>query len=117
MAENNATLPLQPFMQLTQSNMELLNRFWTSPDFTAQAPGDASHWLQQAADWTTQAMRSPAYAELFVGLMKNYTEFLMLVSQSSLAAMVSAQQAMPDLTRDVNDVAEARARRSRSSSA
>jgi uncharacterized membrane-anchored protein YhcB (DUF1043 family) len=117
MQDNVMQVHVQPFFKLAQSNMELLTRFSTSPEVTAQATADASNLLQQATESATSLMRSGAFANLMQGMWKNYTDFLTEFSRSSMTLMTQGQEALmrqaQDVTAGVVDATEARARRSR----
>ena len=117
MKDNVMQVHAQPFLKLAQSNMELLTRFSTSPEVTAQSTADASNLFQQATGSATSLMRSGAYANLMQGMWKNYTDFLTELSRSSMTLMTQGQEALMRQTHDVTagvvDATEARARRSR----
>ena len=87
---------MQPFAKLVQANMDLLTNFTFPPDVMSQ---------------------STAIAGVMQGLMKNYTEFLMEMSQSGAAMLSQSQAAFMQQTRDatsnVVDVVEAGTRRAR----
>jgi len=103
----------QPFIKLAQSNMELLTRFSSSPEMTAQA----TSLFQQATESATKLMQSGAFAQMMQGMMKNYSEFLMELNQSSMELMSQGQAAMvrqvQEASEGVIDVTDARVRRSR----
>jgi len=115
--DNVMQVHAQPFLKLAQSNMELLTRYSTSPEVTAQATADASNLFQQATESATSLMRTGAYANLMQGMWKNYTDFLTEFSRSSMTLMTQGQEALMRQTQDVTagvvDATEARARRSR----
>lgn len=106
-----------PFIKLAQANMELLTRFSTSPEVTAQASANASQMFQQATDTAMKLMHSGAFAHLMQGMLKNYTEFLTDVGQSSLSMLSQGQAAMTrqvqEATDGVIDASEVRGRRAR----
>jgi len=93
----------QPFVKLAQANMDLLTRFMTSPEVSTQAGANASQLFQQASESAMKVMQSGAFAHLLQGMLKNYTEFLAELSQSSLA-MWSQGQAV--LTRQVQEASD-----------
>jgi aromatic ring-opening dioxygenase catalytic subunit (LigB family) len=107
----------QPFVKLAQANMDLITRFSTSPEVTAQASANAGQLLQQASDSAMKLMQSGAFSHLLQGMMKNYTEFLTELSQSSMAlftqgqAMVTRQ--VQEATNEAIDATDARGRRAR----
>jgi uncharacterized membrane-anchored protein YhcB (DUF1043 family) len=117
MQDNVMQVHVQPFFKLAQSNMDLLTRFSTSPEVTAQATADASNLLQQATESATSLMRSGAFANLMQGMWKNYTDFLTEFSRSSVTLMTQGQETLmrqaQEVTAGVVDATEARARRSR----
>lgn len=96
----------QPFFKLAQANMDLLTQFTTSPEVTAQA-----------SETAMKLMQSGAFTHLMQGMLKNYTEFLTEVSQSSMAlfsqgqALVSRQ--VQDATNEAIDATDVRGRRAR----
>jgi intracellular sulfur oxidation DsrE/DsrF family protein len=117
MQDNVMQAQTQPFVKLAQANMELLTRFSTSPEVTAQATASATSLFQQSAEAATNLMRSNAFAHLMQGMLKNYTEFLMEVGQSSMAMMSQGQEALlqqvQQASAGVTDVTDVRTRRSR----
>jgi hypothetical protein len=110
-------LPVQPFIKLTQANVELLTRFSTSPEVISQSAEITQNLIQQTQQSAASLMQSSAFSELWQGMLKNYTEFLTEWNQSALTALVQAPAAMmtraQEATDNVVDVAEARGRRSR----
>jgi hypothetical protein len=107
----------QPFVKLAQANMELLTRFWASPEVSSQATANASALFQQASESAVKVMQSGAAAQLMQGMIQNYTEFLgelgrgwmSTVSQSQAALLREAQEN----TSNVIDASTARGRRGR----
>jgi len=117
MQDNLMQAPTQPFVKLVQANMDLLTRFSTSPEVTAQASANAGQLFQQASESAMKLMQSGAFAHLMQGMLKNYTEFLAELSQSGMAMLSQGQAAMTrqvqEATDGVIDVADARGRRAR----
>ena len=113
MQDNLMQAQTQPFIKLAQRNMELLTRFSSSPEMTAQA----SSLFQQATDSAKNLMQSGAFAQMMQGMMKNYTEFFMELNQSAMALMSQGQAAMvrqvQEASEGVIEVADTRARRPR----
>ena len=103
MQDNLVQAQTHPFVKLAQANMDLLTRFSTSPDVTAQASANASQLFQQASESAMKLMQSGAFAQVMQGMLKNYTEFLTELSQSSIALLSQGQAAM---TRQVQEVAD-----------
>jgi hypothetical protein len=107
----------QPFVKLAQANMDLLTRFSTSPEVTTQASANASQMFQQASESAMKIMQSGAFVHMMQGMLKNYTEFLAELSQSSMAMLSQGQAAMTrqvqEATNEVIDAADARGRRAR----
>lgn len=93
----------QPFVKLAQANMDLFNKFSHSPEVTTQATANATNLFQQASESATNLMRSGAFAQMLQGLMKNYTDFLMELSQSSMAMLTQGQQALVQQTQDATE--------------
>jgi uncharacterized membrane-anchored protein YhcB (DUF1043 family) len=101
MQDNAMQLPTQPFFKLVQANMDLLSKFSTTPEVTAQATAGATNLFQQASESATSLMRSGAFAHVMQGLLKNYTDFLAELSQSSMALLTQGQQALVQQTQEV----------------
>jgi hypothetical protein len=108
---------MQPFYKLAQANMDLLTRFSTSPEVTAQATANASQLFQQATESAMKLMQSGAFAHVMQGMLKNYTEFLAELSQSGMALMSQGQAVLvrqaQEATDGVIDATTVRARRPR----
>ena len=117
MQDNVMQAHVQPFMKLAQANMELLTRFWTSPEVQAQAAANASALFQQASTSAMKLMQSGASVQLMQGMLQNYTEFLGEMYQGWMAMMSEGQTALlrqtEEVTSNVIDVTAARARRGR----
>jgi len=92
MQDNIMQAQTQPFIKLAQANMDLLTHFSSSREVTGQASESA-----------LKLMQSGAFANLMQGMLKNYTEFLTELSQSSIALLSQGQAAM---TRQVQEVAD-----------
>jgi hypothetical protein len=90
MQDNVMQTAIQPFIKLTQANMELLTKFSTSPE---------------------------AIPQLMQGMLKNYAEFMMELGQSGMAVLAQAQATMmrqaQEVSENVVDATEARGRRTR----
>ncbi len=93
----------QPFFKLAQANMDLLTRFSTSPEVTAQATTNASQLFQQATESAMKLMQSGAFAHMMQGMLKNYTEFLTELSQSGMAMISQGQAALISQTQQATD--------------
>lgn len=107
----------QPFVKLAQANMDLLTRFSTSPEVTAQTTANATQLFQQATESSMKLMQSGAFAHLMQGMLKNYTEFLTEFSQGGMAMLSQGQEAMvrqaQESTQGVVDAVQTTARRAR----
>ena len=107
----------QPFVKLAQGNVDLISRFSTSPEVTAQASADASRLFQQATESAMKLMHSGAFAHMVQGMLKNYTEFLTELSQSGMALMSQGQAAMVRQVQEASngaiEAADSRGRRAR----
>jgi len=93
----------QPFLKLVQANMDLLARFSTSPEVASQATANASQLFQQASDSAMKLMHSGAFSQMMQGMLKNYTEFLIELGQSTMAMMSQGQAAMLRQTQEAAD--------------
>ena len=105
----------QPFVKLAQANMELLAQFTTSPEVTSQTSANANQLFQQASEYTLKLMHSGAFAHLMQGMLKNYTEFLAELGQSTMTMMSQGQATLlrqtQEATAGVIEATELRARR------
>lgn len=117
MQDNLMQAQAQPFVKLAQANMDLLTRFSTSPEVTAQASANAAQMFQQASESAMKLMQSGALAHLMQGMLRNYTEFLAELSHSGMAMVSQGQAAMTqqiqEATNSAIDATNARSRRSR----
>lgn len=83
---------MAPFAKLAQSNLELLTRFSLSPEAVSQAMLQAQRMFMQQSTGAPmqmpfQAPSGSAVAELMMGLLQNYMEFLMELGQGGAALM------------------------------
>lgn len=119
MHENIIQAPSQAFMKLAQANMDLLTRFSTSPEVTAQVNANASLMFQQASESARRLMQSSAFAHTMQGLVKNYTEFFAELGHSGMVMLSQGQAEMTRQMQDANsslvEVADTRGRRQRPS--
>ena len=108
---------IQPFVKLAQSNMDLLTRFSTSPEMTSEANANVNQLFKLVSESSMNLMQSGAFANMIQGMLKNYTEFLTELSQSSVEMMSQGQAAMTrqveESTKDVVDAAASRGGRVR----
>lgn len=113
MQDNLMQAQTQPFIKLAQGNMELLTRFWSSPEMTAQA----TSLFQHATESFGNLMQSGAFVQMMQGMMKNYSEFLLELNQSAMALMSQGQAAMVRQVQEASEgaleVTDMRSRRSR----
>jgi pyrroloquinoline quinone (PQQ) biosynthesis protein C len=90
MQDNVMQTAMQPFIKLTQANMDLLAKFSMSPE---------------------------AIPQLMQGMIKNYTEFMTEVGQSGMAVLAQGQAAMmrqaQEASENVIDASDGRGRRTR----
>jgi hypothetical protein len=117
MKDNLMQTAMQPFIKLTQANMELLARFSMSPEVISKSAADAQSVFQQGREATTTLVQFNPFAQLLQGMLKNYNEFLMEVGQTAMATLTQSQAAMmrqaEEASENVVDVAEARGKRAR----
>jgi hypothetical protein len=117
MQDNLMQAQAQPFVKLAQANVDLLTRFSTSPEVSAQASANASQLFQQASESAMKLMQSGAFAHMMQGMLKNYTEFLTELSQSGMAMLSQGQAAMTrqvqEASNGVIEATDARGRRAR----
>ena len=117
MQDNLMQAAMQPFIKLTQANMELLTKFSMSPEVISQSMAGAQNAFQQGRETATTLVQSNAFAHLLQGMLKNYTEFMMEAGQTGMAALTQGQAAMmrqaQEASDNVVDASEARGRRAR----
>ena len=94
---------IAPFVKLAQANMELLTQFSASPTVARRSSESANDMFEQATHAAASLMQSDAFFRLVQGLMNNYSNFLMELSQSTMGLMAQGQAT---LTRQAEDVAE-----------
>lgn len=115
MQDNLMQAQTQPFVKLAQANMDLLTRYSTSPEVTAQASAFASQLFQQASESAMKLLQSGAFAHMMEGMLKNYSDFLTEISHSGMAMLNQGQASMTrqmqDATNGVIDATEVRGRR------
>lgn len=108
---------IEPFMKLSQSNMELFKKYTLSPEVTSQAMNDVQKLFQQAQDSATKLAQSGAYTELMQGLMKNFSDFWTDFAYSAGNALRKGQAAAVHqtevATNEVIDATQANVRRAR----
>jgi hypothetical protein len=94
--------PLQPFIKLMQSNMELLTRFSrpldTVPDAEASMQRDAVAF---------NLAQSNALGQLIQGMLENYTNFLADLGAASIKLMAQGRAAVHDAVEVSEATAEA----------
>ncbi len=96
MQNTAAETMMQPFMKLAQSNTELLTRFATSPEVTAQATKFVEDMMRQMQDLTMRLSESSATSTLAQGLMNNYLEFWRDLSGSMTTSLTQGQSALAE---------------------
>ncbi|MDZ5458633.1 hypothetical protein [Azohydromonas lata] len=89
---------MAPFTKLAQSNLELLTKFSLSPEMVSQAMTQAQRMFNQQPSATPMAVPPNALADLMMGLMKNYMEFLMELGQGSATLMQQAPATLAKAT-------------------
>jgi hypothetical protein len=106
-----------PFVKLMQANMDLLTQFSTSPEVMSQATANANQLFQQASGSSMKLMQSGAFAQVMQGMMKNYTEFLTELGQSTMTMMSQANAALlqqsQEATNGITEATDIRGRRGR----
>ncbi len=100
MQDNLMQAQTQPFIKLAQGNMDLLNRFSSSPELTAQA----TNLFQQATESSKNLMQSGAFAQMMQGMLKNYSEFFMEMNRSAMALIGQGQAAMVRQVEEISEV-------------
>lgn len=118
MQDNAMQAAFQPYVKLVQSNMELLGRYSMSPEAMSQAMANAQSLFTPGQGASPAFLaQSPAFAELAQGMIRNYTEFMTEVAQSSIALLAQGQaawiQQAQQASEGVAHVTEVRSRRAR----
>ena len=108
---------VQPFVKLAQSNMELLSKFSLSSEVMSEATRNIKSFLEQSQASSASLAQSRAFTALMQGMVKNYTDFVSELTQSTYAVMSQGQAAFlqqaQEATANVVDATEARTRRHR----
>jgi tRNA 2-selenouridine synthase SelU len=111
---------MQPFVKLAQSNTELLSRYATSPEVTAQAVQVAEGVMRQMQDAALKLSTSNAFGNLTQGLMNNYMDFCTELSQSLAGSFRQGQSSLMQqaatVTSEAIDATQANVRRVRQAS-
>ena len=112
-----STEAVQPFVKLAQANMELWSKFSLSPEVMSEATRNIKSFLEQSQSSAASLAQSQAFTALMQGMVKNYTDFVSELSQSTYAMMSQGQAALLQQTQEaasnVIDAADAQARRHR----
>jgi hypothetical protein len=103
MQDNAMQAALRPYMKLVQSNMELLSRYSMSPEAMTQAIANAQNLFKPGHNAPLQPMQLPAFAELAQGMIRNYTEFMAEVAQSSIALLAQGQSDLMQQTQQATE--------------
>jgi hypothetical protein len=104
MQDNAMQDALRPYVKLVQSNMELLGRFSMSPESMTQALAHAQSLFTPGRNAPPpQLAQSPAFAELVQGMIRNYTEFMAEVAQSSIELLTQGQATWIQQTRQATE--------------
>jgi len=85
--------PMQPFINLVQSNMALLSKYAMSPDAMSQAMAQVQAAMTQGPGAANPLSQSGAFAELAQGMMENYTRFMGELTHSGMALFAQGQGA------------------------
>lgn len=118
MQENNLLEnAIQPFIKLAQNNLELVKSLSNS-SATASSPslGTPVHnpFLQGAGS-AAGLLQPTAFLQLMQGTVKNYTEFMVALSQNTVSAVNQTQATLVregrTMADNVADATEARKRR------
>jgi len=108
---------IQPFVRLVQANMELWSKFLLSPEVMSEATRNMKSLWEQSQTSTTSLAGSQAFTALMQGMVRNYTDFMSELSQTTYAVMSQSQAAFlqqtQEATNNVIDSTDARTRRHR----
>jgi hypothetical protein len=88
---NNIT---QPFINLTNSNAELITRFAQSPEVAELANSGAQKYFELAQKSFGRLAASDAYADLVRRLSENYSDFAHEYSESLMGFAAAGQNLM-----------------------
>jgi hypothetical protein len=103
MQDMNMQPAMQPFIKLVQSNLALITQFAGSPEAVGQAMSNAQSLFQQAQGSASSLAQSQAFAQLMQGMLKNYTEFMAELGQSSMAMLSQGQAAMVEKAQEASE--------------
>ena len=108
---------IQPFVKLTQANMELWSKFSLSSEVMTEATRSMKSLWEQSQTSTASLARSQAFTALMQGMMKNYTDFVSELTQGTYALMSQGQATLlhqaQEAAANVIDATDARTRRHR----
>ena len=97
--------------------MELWSRVWFSPEVMSEATRNIKGLMDQSQASTGSLARTETFTALMNGMVKNYTDFVSELSQSTYAMMSQGQanflQQAQEVTDNVVDATDARTRRPR----
>jgi hypothetical protein len=93
----------QPFVNLTNSNVEAIKRFAQSPEISDLANVSAQKYLELAQKSFGAFPASGAHAELAKRLTENYSTFAQEYAQSLMSMATSGQNAMKQQFQDASD--------------
>ncbi len=103
---------IQPFVQLAQSNLELMKNF---PLPEAPSVSSVPNPFLQGPTSTASLLQTNAFLQLMQGAVKNYTEFMVALGQNGMAAVSQTQAGLLREQRgrsgNVVDASEARHKR------
>lgn len=82
---------IQPFVKLAQSNFELIKQLSQLPEMAPPQASEGQNPFLQGPASAAQLLQSGAFVQLMQGAVKNYTEFMMALSQNGMAAVSQTQ--------------------------
>jgi hypothetical protein len=85
---------IQPYLKLVHRNMELMKHLSVSPEIKPLTSGDAENPFRHAQACLAQLTQSSAVAMVMQGAFKNYTEFLLEISQTNMFAASQTQESL-----------------------
>jgi len=106
--------PIQPFLNLTNANIETFARFAKSREISDVTKAGVDTYIEFVNDSLTRVVQSDAFAEWTRGTVNNYSSFIKQYTQSVFAIVAQSQEFMShqaeEGTRSLQQISEATSR-------
>ena len=112
MQDNLMPNPIQPFIKLAQSNMELITQMMPTPQALSTSMSEIEKMLRHPpAAWPASFSNVNAFGHLAQCMFQNYIVCMMEVGRCATTAMSQGQDALQRTAQQATDVADQSARR------